>query len=344
MPAPTRPYDIIEISPTGLARCRACKSLIDKDSTRIEIQNYQRDCNEWWAFYYHHDCAKRITGLMENANFQPRLPSSKRKSFEDDIVVEGRKKKRRISESRSDLREVLRSTRNSLAEDLNKEIYMIFPNYSLEALVERMPTTRNELMKVPGFAWYRSTTYGPIFLPIIQKYKREMQELEPKVITTFCTPFVGITVADDEVCATSKKYKIESRQLKPEFGSTLDSTDDKECTVGMQVTKVSCSEKAKSYNPFRKKSSVADDAWVSSRHYKMKPRRLEPEFGSTLDSADSNEGKIHIAKNRSFAGKRSVNNKWVSSITRVKTCRVSNRTRSKTLRVSSRTRSKRRRV
>mmetsp|Transcript_2482 Transcript_2482/g.3695 ORF Transcript_2482/g.3695 Transcript_2482/m.3695 type:complete len:347 (-) Transcript_2482:336-1376(-) len=339
MSMPTMPYDKIELSPTGCARCRACKRLIDKDSTRIGIQTYQPNCNEWWAYYYHNDCAKKTTGLMENANFQP---SSKRKSFQDDMAEE-RKKKRRMSESRDDLREVLRNTRNSLAEDLKEEIYMIFPNDALDSLVEHLPTTTNDLMQVPGFAWYRSTTYGPTFLPIIQKFKREMCELESKTATNRYHSVADVPIMDDKVWAASIKCKIEQRRLEPEFSSTFDSSsDNSKGAFETQVTRESSSlDKL-----LVKKSCVYDDALVSSSYYKMKPRRLMPEFGSTLDSADSNEGnlKMHGKNKCSFGSKLVVDEKVrVSSLTGLKTCRVSSRTRSKMRKVSSRTRSKMRR-
>jgi len=94
------------------------------------------------------------------------------------------KSKKQISVSQSTLRErsklrmQLQQLRKRLALrfGFDNDVYMIFNNKTLDALVLDLPQTKTELLKVYGFAQKRTESLGRFILPIMREYERTMTQ------------------------------------------------------------------------------------------------------------------------------------------------------------------------
>jgi DNA helicase-2/ATP-dependent DNA helicase PcrA len=63
--------------------------------------------------------------------------------------------------------ERLREWRSATARSLDKPAYVIFPDVTLEAIAERRPGSRSELLRVPGVGDAKLTAYGDEVLAIV---------------------------------------------------------------------------------------------------------------------------------------------------------------------------------
>jgi len=176
-----RPYDKVEISPTSRAQCRLCMSKIQRGDCRVGIhQAPVRGQKYWGLYYYHKTCiTERGSNLLKKANFESH--SGKRKHdtiapmelIETEVANVNEQKRRRqelIGGSRSDLRELLRTMRLSIARQLDKAPYLIFHDTVLDSLVEDMPSNRVELKKIRGIGEQKCSSLGPIILAVINGY------------------------------------------------------------------------------------------------------------------------------------------------------------------------------
>ncbi|CAJ1956135.1 unnamed protein product [Cylindrotheca closterium] len=181
-----RPYDSIECAPTGRSTCRICKKKIAKGAARAGIHSLHKRIY-WNRYFYHKECVKTTSvgiSLWKQAKLPPNL-LLRQKGGHDlsrmsllDLGEAKIEKQKRVSDStireRSDLREKLRRLRFGIAQRLNYEPYMVFPNSTLDALVLHLPSNREELLKISGFAAKRTETLGPFVLPIIRDYKKKL--------------------------------------------------------------------------------------------------------------------------------------------------------------------------
>lgn len=67
----------------------------------------------------------------------------------------------------------LKKYRFNKAKEGNHKAYFIFSNREMEDLIEKMPTTKDELMKVFGFGKVKTEKYGDDLVKIVKKYKKE---------------------------------------------------------------------------------------------------------------------------------------------------------------------------
>eukprot|EP00526_Cylindrotheca_closterium_P016327 CAMPEP_0113605958 /NCGR_PEP_ID=MMETSP0017_2-20120614/2603_1 /TAXON_ID=2856 /ORGANISM="Cylindrotheca closterium" /LENGTH=325 /DNA_ID=CAMNT_0000514479 /DNA_START=33 /DNA_END=1009 /DNA_ORIENTATION=- /assembly_acc=CAM_ASM_000147 len=113
-----RPDDKLEVSPTGRATCRICKTKIAKGSVRAGI-HYLYEGTNWYCKYYHKDCLKTTSqgiSLWKKAKLPPEM-LLKQKGGNDlsrmnllDLGVSKIEKKKRVSDSTIRERKVLRET------------------------------------------------------------------------------------------------------------------------------------------------------------------------------------------------------------------------------------------
>lgn len=67
----------------------------------------------------------------------------------------------------------LRQLRNKICEQSGAPIYMVASGKTIEEMVEFLPKTKNELLKISGFGKAKAEAYGEKFLQIINKYAAE---------------------------------------------------------------------------------------------------------------------------------------------------------------------------
>jgi DNA helicase-2/ATP-dependent DNA helicase PcrA len=63
----------------------------------------------------------------------------------------------------------LREWRTSTAKSLEKPAYVVFPDATLEAIAERRPSSRSDLLRVPGVGDAKLTAYGDEVLAIVSE-------------------------------------------------------------------------------------------------------------------------------------------------------------------------------
>ena len=85
-----------------------------------------------------------------------------------------------ISSPYTSLYEELRTWRNSLAEELQKQPYHIVKNKVLEELCNVLPRTPKELYNVPGIG-PKTMAYGDKILDIINKHVRDENNIAAPV-------------------------------------------------------------------------------------------------------------------------------------------------------------------
>lgn len=138
----------------------------------------------WNPCYYHKDCMTTARGkqLLKHARFEDARSSAGQKRKGGDISqlelmeigAEKAQKKKRLAQEkiqeRADLREIIRKIRSGIARRLNHEAYKVFPNRTLDALVEALPCNEAELIKVHGFGPKKTSSLGPFILPVINAY------------------------------------------------------------------------------------------------------------------------------------------------------------------------------
>jgi DNA helicase-2/ATP-dependent DNA helicase PcrA len=61
----------------------------------------------------------------------------------------------------------LKEWRSSTARTLEKPAFVVFPDATLEAIAERRPSSRSDLLRVPGVGDAKLTAYGDEVLAIV---------------------------------------------------------------------------------------------------------------------------------------------------------------------------------
>ncbi|MFJ1627689.1 HRDC domain-containing protein [Marinilactibacillus psychrotolerans] len=72
--------------------------------------------------------------------------------------------------NKTNLYEELKTYRLNKSREENFKAYTIFTNKQLEALVEKMPTTKDDLLAVEGFGETKANKYGLDIVRIMRKY------------------------------------------------------------------------------------------------------------------------------------------------------------------------------
>lgn len=137
----------------------------------------------WYPSYYHEQCAEKTgedtKSLMHKAYLNPR-----KRQTEDAAALQSTKRqrlvtRRRLSDVEKDaLRLRLREERERLSEIFKKVTFMIFPNAALEDLLEKLPRTHDELIRVKGIKHYRSAMYGDDILHTIRDFFAELHSID----------------------------------------------------------------------------------------------------------------------------------------------------------------------
>ncbi|GFH61860.1 hypothetical protein CTEN210_18336 [Chaetoceros tenuissimus] len=171
-----RTYDISQVvSPNRRATCVRCNHKIEKGQQRVGIQckrDTGRGFEKWQPRYYHADCITE--SCKRKLVFKIEKPRKKLKVDTDaNTTASGDRKSLLTAKKRKQLRQDLRFMRSLLAKEHyipSKEEYKIFPNQSLDQIVDRLPTNLDDLKECKGIKEKRATYYGEEILQIVRKY------------------------------------------------------------------------------------------------------------------------------------------------------------------------------
>lgn len=163
------PYDKLELSPNSRAHCRSCGIIIRKNCVRIGKQEIYSHFpyKKYTTQYYHKQCMPQ---LVPNLHLEPRY--NKRKydvTWPETEAI----RKQQVMFRRFDLRRRIREWRRVLAESQNREAYWIFDDATLDDVVDKLPSTKHELLECYGMGPRRVNLYGSFILGAIQKYKQD---------------------------------------------------------------------------------------------------------------------------------------------------------------------------
>lgn len=173
----SRPYDVVELSPTGKARCRACKKNIEKGHCRIGVHKFLYHRNVWGKQFYHRECLE-ATASVKNSLYLSPVRAGTATSLRDRIEMELQKatedrakRTQTVHQEHGDLRELLRQMRLCIARRLNVAPYIVFHNTVLDSIVEHQPSTRAELLRIKGIGPNKFDDFGAIILNVVALYK-----------------------------------------------------------------------------------------------------------------------------------------------------------------------------
>ncbi len=181
----SRPFDKLEKSPTSQAKCRICNAKIGKGEWRIGEHYLYRKLEKWSVKWYHRSCVEADKDVLNSLNFPSKHTTSKRKYEEvtgspnkvwiqmeaNEIKGGENKKQRLVHHDRGSLREELRQLRLQFAKSMDVPPYIIFNNDTLDDLVETMPSSENELLKVKGIGPKKISSFGSSILSTIASYR-----------------------------------------------------------------------------------------------------------------------------------------------------------------------------
>ncbi|GFH51314.1 hypothetical protein CTEN210_07790 [Chaetoceros tenuissimus] len=169
-------YDISEESPNSGTKCVRCNHTIEKGQQRVGIQ-CKRDIGRvsykpWMPRYYHTDCISK--SCKRKLVFKKENPRKKVKVGDVANTTSSGNRRYLLTATKSaQLRKDLRLMRSLLAEahhiPLDEE-YKVFPNKSLDQIVDRLPTNLEDLKTCWGIKEKRARYYGQQILQIVSKY------------------------------------------------------------------------------------------------------------------------------------------------------------------------------
>jgi len=183
------PSDRVELAKSGRSACKLCNKNIQKGTIRVALHSLRPNRRYYDCYYYHKECMKSKDGakLLKSSKFWSNSSSSNCKrnltsSFEqielESAQVQNEKRKtNRLIKERSDLRETLRRIRVAISCTHSIPPYCVFHDSTLDALVEHLPCSSEELMKISGFGAKKTKQYGPLFLPKIKEYKMRNNDM-----------------------------------------------------------------------------------------------------------------------------------------------------------------------
>ena len=175
-----RPFDRVELAKSGRSTCRLCYKKIPMGSMRVALHTPHGGGEYWNCYLYHKECivsSEEGIQLIKSARFENNHVRKRKADMlssvenESERVLKKQRESGKTIQSRNELREELRMKRLSIAEAKNVPPYFLFNNETLDSLVEHLPSNKDELLTVKGFGQKKCEYYGPIFLPIIRRYK-----------------------------------------------------------------------------------------------------------------------------------------------------------------------------
>ena len=92
--------------------------------------------------------------LLENLNYLPESPNKETSKDKKQLLAD------------------LKGTRKTLASDNGVPLFMIFNNGTLDEMVEKLPTTEDEMLKIKGVGPVKMRKYGDSFLRNIKDFKK----------------------------------------------------------------------------------------------------------------------------------------------------------------------------
>ena len=173
--------DSVEKAPTSRAKCKKCMNQIQRDTWRICLNSNQYAGKK----YYHKECFLKEKSLLKQLNIPPppRSSSSTKRKI-GDISMEGiiqneietyektiRKKEHIVHQERGKFREHLRKLRTATASKLGVPAYFVFDNSVLDAIVEQLPSNKNEFLQIKGLGPKKYENYGTTFIKEVIQYK-----------------------------------------------------------------------------------------------------------------------------------------------------------------------------
>jgi superfamily II DNA helicase RecQ len=190
--------DKYELSPTGRAKCKKCRKVINKGDTRVGKEVYQEYYSNYSHHYYHDQCYP--AALKEQLKLKADTP-------EDELaraVKEQRKEDSVVHGERRELYEALRNLRRGFAKALSCEdrLYMVFTNKTLEEMTMKMPKNQREMIdNVYGMGPKKYESFGEAFLQVIQHYARKYARASSSSSTSTSRPPVALFAAADTTTA-----------------------------------------------------------------------------------------------------------------------------------------------
>ena len=248
----TEPRDIVEISPTCRSKCRLCEKNIKKGEWRIGIHQLEKDYTK--LYYYHKTCLTTGRGVKVRTLLGKFDPSgsnrgngtqtppctvttiSQKLLIESEIakVQEVLRTRQHLISSRSTLKELLRCARVVLAQNEGKKPYIIFPDSVLDSLVEFMPSSYVELMKIRGIGTQKLASYGPTIISIINDYDNKSSQMQVQMQM----PEANTTTPRSQSQFRLANKQISNTSAPPEVIDLLSSDDECEQTSKPRISKV----------------------------------------------------------------------------------------------------------
>jgi superfamily II DNA helicase RecQ len=200
--------DRYELSPTGRAKCRECHQLINKGEKRVGKEVWDENYSNYIHRYYHDQCFPAT--LKEQLKLKAATP-------EDELAraVKEQLKQRSVVYERRELYHALASLRRGFARALHREnqLYMIFPNKTLEEMTYKMPTNQQEMIEnVFRMGPKKYDSFGEAFLQVIQHYARKYARApsSSSSSTSSSMPPVALFAADTTTTQLDDVVHLES--------------------------------------------------------------------------------------------------------------------------------------
>jgi superfamily II DNA helicase RecQ len=160
----------VEYSPTGIAKCTACRKKIKKEHKRFGIPEHSERYNKQIYRYYHVQCCPpALQAMVPNASDELKRQKAAAQN------------KQHIVEQRQELLHNLKQMRLHFANRLEVPFFMVLSNATLEELVVQMPTNNTQLLNVRGIGPKKLQSFGDPILALIQQYTEKVLLREASV-------------------------------------------------------------------------------------------------------------------------------------------------------------------
>jgi superfamily II DNA helicase RecQ len=199
--------DKYELSPTGQAKCRKCRQVINKGEKRVGKEVYQEKYSNYGHHYYHDQCYP--TALKEQLKLKAATPEGELAQ----AVTEKLKQKSVVHGERLELYEALRTLRRGFAKALgcDDKLYMVFSNKTLEEMTMKMPKNGQDMIdNVYGMGPKKYESFGEAFLQVIQHYARKYARASSSSSTSTSRPPVALFAADTTTAQLDDVVPLES--------------------------------------------------------------------------------------------------------------------------------------
>jgi len=154
--------DKIELSPTGRAKCRACRRKILQGTQRVGREVFHPRHHAYYCEYYHAQCVPANTHLRLGG----RSPA-------DELARQHKEEVQRHVKirERAALRESLRQLRLQFARRLKVPAFIVFHDTTLDDLTVRLPANHSEFLEVHGLGPKKWQSFGTPILQVVNHYR-----------------------------------------------------------------------------------------------------------------------------------------------------------------------------